>query len=98
LFQKIKGEKAMPRFIASHTMQMTEEQVISMRKNTPAPPKGLSWNLSYFDFKDGKVFCEWQAPNKETIEEYFKTIKMPFDAVYPVRLYNVAKNKFEDKA
>jgi len=88
----------MPRFIAVHTMPMTEEQLMGIFKGTTPPPKSLSWKQTYCDFKDGKFFCEWEAASKEAIEEYFKSVKMPFDAVYPVRLFNVAKKKFQDKA
>jgi len=86
----------MPRFVAVHTMPMTEEQAMALFKNMPDLPPGVSWNLTYCDFDDGKFFCEWEAPNKEIIELGFKAQNLPFDAVYPVRLYNVAKKAFED--
>jgi hypothetical protein len=91
-----KGGKAVAKFIAVHTMPMTEEQALAMAKNMPPFPKGITWKNTYSDFKDGKFFCEWDAPNKEALEQIFKSMKMPYDAVYPVRLYNVAKKKFED--
>jgi hypothetical protein len=91
-----KGVKAMPRFIAVHTMPMTEEQAMALFKSMPALPQGVSWKQTYCDFKDGKFFCEWEAPNEEIIEQAFKAQKLPFDAVYPVKLFNVAKQAFED--
>ena len=86
----------MPRFIATHTMQMTEEETMAMFKSMPPLPPGVSWKLTYCDFEDGKFFCEWEAPNKETILQIFNAQNLPFDAVYPVRLFNVAKKAFED--
>jgi hypothetical protein len=83
----------MPRFIAVHTAHFTEEQLKAVAKE--ALPAGISWKLTYCDFADGKFFCEWEAPNKEAVEQGFKARKLPFDAVYPVRLFNVAKAKFE---
>ena len=83
----------MPRFIAVHTAPFTEEQLKAGAKE--ALPAGVSWKLTYCDFDDNKFFCEWEAPNKETIEQGFKARNMPFDAVYPVRLFNVAKAEFE---
>ena len=87
----------MSRFLAVHTMPMTEEQFMGkFTKTPPTPyPKDTSWKQTYCGFKDGKFFCEWEAASKEVIEEYFKTIKMPFDAVYPVRLYNTSTKKLE---
>jgi len=84
----------MPRFIAVHSGRFTEEQLKTLAKG--ARPEGISWKLTYCDFADKKFFCEWEAPNKEMIERHFKTTKMPFDRVYPVRLFNVAKAEFEE--
>jgi hypothetical protein len=87
----------MPRFIATHTAPLTEEQLKTAAKDMVSQlPAGVSWKLTYCDFGDGKFFCEWEAPNKETIEQVFKAAQLPFDAVYPVRLFNVAKASFED--
>ena len=78
----------MPRFIAVHTAPFTEEQLKEMAK-TSFPP-GISWNRTFCDFADNKHFCEWEAPNKEAIEQVFREKNVPFDAVYPVRLFDVA--------
>ena len=82
----------MPRFMAVHTAPFTEEQIKATAKE--ALPQGFSWKLSYCDFTDHKFFCEWEAPSKEALEQGFKMKSMPFDAVYPVRLFDVAKVKF----
>ncbi len=87
----------MPKFIAVHTIPIpwTKEQWMNVLKQELPVPKGVSWNLSYCDFKDGKIFCEWDAPNKEIIERGLKAIYLPVDAIYPVEVFNVAKKKFE---
>jgi hypothetical protein len=86
----------MPRFIAVHTMPLTEEQLMEMLKNLPALPEGTTWKQTYCDFEDGKFFCEYEAPNKEIIEQGFKASNIPYDAVYPVRIFDVAKKSFQD--
>ena len=86
----------MPRFIAVHTAPFTEADLKAAAKDMPSKlPAGVSWKLTYCDFDDNKFFCEWEAPNKETIEQIFKAANMPFDAVYPVRLFDVAKAELE---
>ncbi len=86
----------MAKFIAVHTMPMTEEQLMAMLKNLPPLPEGTSWKQTYCDFTDGKFFCEYEAPNKEIIEQGFKANNLPYDAVYPVKVFNVVKKSFED--
>jgi hypothetical protein len=90
----------MPRFIAVHTMPMDEEKWDEFAKGAfekmSQLPPGVKYNLTYCGFADGKFFCDWEAPNKETVEQVFKNMEMPFDAIYPVKLFNVAKMGFED--
>jgi len=86
----------MARFIAVHTMPMNEEQFMAMLKNLPAIPAGTTYKQTYCDFQDGKFFCEWEGTNKEIIEQGFKANNIPYDAVYPVRVFNIAKMSFED--
>ena len=86
----------MPRFIAVHTADFPEEQMKAAAKDIPPKlPPGVTWKLTYCDFADNKFFCEWEAPAKEAIEQVFKTINMPYDAIYPVRLLDVAKAELE---
>ena len=87
----------LPRFIAVHTMPMTESEAIEGAKEMASKqlPPGVSWKLTYCGFADNKHFCEWEAPNKEVIEQIFKASNIPFDAVYPVRLLDVAKAELE---
>ncbi len=86
----------MAKFMAVHTMPLTKEQTLAMAKQGHATmPEGLVWKQTYCDFANQKFFCDWEAPNKEALEQYFKTVKMPFDAVYPVEIFNVAAGAFE---
>ena len=86
----------MPRFIAVHTAPFPEEQLKAAAKDMPPKlPPGVAWKLTYCGFADNKFFCEWEAPDKETIEQVFKAANMPFDAIYPVRLLDVAKAELE---
>ena len=81
----------MPRFMAVHTVPLTEAQLKATAKMVPQLPPGISWKLTYCDFGDNKFFCEWEAPNKEAIEQIFKAQSLPFDAIYPVQVFDVAK-------
>jgi len=87
----------MPRFIAVHTMPVTEEQwkERTMASEKPSFPPGVVWKVTYCDFADGKFFCECEAPTKEIVEQVLKGMGLPFDAVYPVRLFDFAKMTLE---
>jgi len=85
----------MPRFIAVHTMSITEDQWKSVAKEMVTKiPKGFSWKLTYCAFNDGKFFCEWQAPSKKALKEWL-VANTAFDDVYSVKLHNIARGKME---
>jgi hypothetical protein len=86
----------MAKFIAVHTLPtVTEENVKGMIEQvTKAIPNGFTWVQTYGDFANHKFFCEWEAPSKDALEQSLKAMNAPFEAVYPVKLYNVAKKKF----
>ena len=90
----------MPRFMAAHTVPITEEQWMEQAKKSSEQmsklPPGVVWNSTYCGFADGKFFCDWEAPNKETVEQVLKAMEMPFDAVYPVKLFSVSTMDFVD--
>lgn len=97
---KMNGGVFMARFMAVHTLPYTEKKwKEDMKTNSEMLsklPPGVSYNSTYCDFADGKFFCDWEAPNKEILEQIFKMQKMPFDAIYPVKLFIIKKMGFED--
>ena len=88
----------MPRFIAVHTLPGSEAEFLEMSKElTPRIPEGFTWKLSYCDFENHKFFCEWEAPSREALSQaFYSTYKIPFEAIYPVKLFNVATSALED--
>ena len=86
----------MPRFIAAHTLPMDEAQFMAMANDmVPKIPAGFTWKSTYCAFGDSKLFCEWDAPSKEALEQAFKANNFPFDAVHAVKLYDVASKSMQ---
>jgi len=86
----------MPRFIAVHSVPFTEEALIKYAKEErPKFPEGIIWKLTYCDFDNNKHFCEWEAPNKEALEQIFRDLNIPTDAIYTVQIFDVAKAELE---
>ncbi len=87
----------MPRFIVAHSVPFTEEVLVKYAKEEA--PKFLedkvTWLRTFCDFEGNKHFCEWEAPGKESLEAIFKRLSIPFDAIYRVKLFDVAKAKLE---
>lgn len=85
----------MPRFMAVHSIPVTEQQLTEMFNARSNFPSGVDWNQSFCDFGEGKVFCEWDAPNKEVIEALFKQSNLPYDKVYEVQRFDAKTGQLE---
>lgn len=86
----------MQRFIAVHTIPgMTEEQLTALVKNHPPFPPATICRWTYANFEEGKAFCDWVAPNREAILEWFKATNMQYDALYPVRMVDWLAQEIE---
>lgn len=86
----------MARLMAVHTLPMNEEQLMAaMKEMAPKIPQGFTYKLTYCAFGDHKFFCEWDAPSKEALEQGFRQMNMPFDAVHQVKLFEMATGKMQ---
>ena len=74
----------MPKFLSVRTLpSLTEEQIASGAKRTIAIGKeiGVRWTKSYHSTIDGKLYCEWEAPDIEAIYELGRLLQSPMDSV-----------------
>ncbi len=83
----------MPKYMVVHTAPFTEDNFFDLAKENF--PEGVAWKQTYCSFDENKFFCEWDAPRKEALEQGFQEKGIPFDAIYPVRVFNPAKPAFE---
>jgi Nickel responsive protein SCO4226-like len=86
----------MAKFMAVHTLPVDRKQALALAAQISEKPReGFVWKQSYCDFTNHKFFCDWEAPSKDALESAFKARNMPFDAIYPVEVLQVAIGKFE---
>ena len=83
----------MSRFLVAHSVVFSEEQMKELAKKPL--PEGITWMRTFCGFEDSKSFCEWQAPSREAIEQVLRQVDVSYDAIYPVRLFDVATASLE---
>lgn len=74
----------MPKFLTVRKVPpLTDEQIFSSSKRsmTVGEEIGVKWIKSYYSAKDGKLYCEWEAPSVEAIYEHAKLMNSPVDSV-----------------
>lgn len=80
----------MPRYIIERTVgSLTREEIEAVgRKSNEvlADMNGVTWIRSYISDAEGKIFCEYDAPNPEAIREHARRAGIPVDLISEVSL------------
>jgi hypothetical protein len=76
----------MPRYIVERTVgQLTQEEWNQVGEKSNAAIRelggGVVWVRSYISHAEGKVYCEYDAPSKETVIELSRMAGMPIDQI-----------------
>jgi hypothetical protein len=80
----------MPRYVIErNTGTLTKEQLDAAgRKSNQvlSEMEGVVWIRSYVSEADGKIYCEYDAPNEEAILEHARRAGLPADRVSEIAL------------
>ena len=80
----------MPRYIIERTVgSLTKEQLQAAGRKANevlAGMKDVVWIRSYVSEAEGKIYCEYDAPNTEAIREHARLAGLPADKISQVSL------------
>ena len=80
----------MPRYLIERTVgTLTREQIdAGSRRSIEAIARmpGVVWIRSYISDVDGKLYCEYEAPNPEAIREHARLAGLPVDRIIEIAL------------
>jgi hypothetical protein len=85
----------MPYFIALHPAAFTEEQLEGLARRRAEIPSEVTWRATWSAFDEGVTYCEWEAPDKASIERVFKDLEVPFRDIQAVMRFDPALVKME---
>ncbi len=80
----------MPRYIIERTVgSLSKEELEATGKKSNeviADMDGIVWIRSYVSDGEGKIYCEYDAPNAESIREHARRTGIPADKISEVSL------------
>ncbi len=80
----------MPRYIIERKVgSLSKKQLEAAAKKSNeviAGMEGVVWIRSYISDAEGKIYCEYDAPNPEAIREHGRRVGIPVDAISEVSL------------
>lgn len=79
----------MPTYLVHRTvgkLSDAEIEAAGTRSNaTLAHMPGVRWIRSYYAADEGKIYCEYEAPDLDTLFEHARRAQLPFDGGHVVR-------------
>jgi hypothetical protein len=80
----------MPRYLIERSVgTLTREQIEAGSRRSIAvlaDMPGVVWIRSFISDVDGKIYCEYEAPNQEAIREHARRVGLPVDRIIEVAL------------
>lgn len=80
----------MPRYIIERLVgSITREELAAAGKKSNevlAGMTGVVWLRSYISEAEGKIYCEYDAPNPEAIREHARRAGLPADKISEIAL------------
>ena len=80
----------MPRYLIERTVgRLTPEQIDTGSRRSidvVAGMPGVVWIRSYVSDVDGKIYCEYEAPNREAVLEHARRAGLPVDRITEIAL------------
>ena len=88
--RKICEETGKSRYLIERTVgTLTREQIDAGSRRSIevlAGMPGVVWIRSYISDSEGKIFCEYDAPNEEAVREHARRAGLPVDRIIEVAL------------
>jgi hypothetical protein len=80
----------MPRYIIERTVgSLTPEELEAGGRRSLeaiAGLEGVVWIRSYVSQTEGKIYCEYEAPNEEAVREHARRAGLPVDRISKVAM------------
>lgn len=80
----------MPRYIIERNVEglKLEDLAEAGKKSNEvlARMKGVTWIRSYVSEAEGKIYCEYEAPDKDAVREHARLAGLPADVITEIQL------------
>jgi hypothetical protein len=80
----------MPRYVIErNTGVLTSEELEAVAKRSLeaiSQMEGIVWIRSYISEEEGKIYCEYEAPNPEALREHARRADIPADRISAISL------------
>jgi hypothetical protein len=79
-------EETMPKFLTLHEESNIDRISLESRWTEISRDPRADWQMTLFNLKLGKRFCEWDAANREILEQIFDELSIPWSEIIEVEV------------
>jgi hypothetical protein len=79
-------EDAMPTFLTIHHESHVDTVTLESRWTEISRDRRAAWQATLFNVELGRRYCEWEAPNREVIEQIFRELGIKWTEILEVRV------------
>jgi hypothetical protein len=76
----------MPTFLTIHHENDVDRVTLESRWAEIAKDRRAHWQMTLFNLELGKRYCEWDAPDRETIEQILKELGVKWTEILEVNV------------
>lgn len=84
----------MPRFIAVHPGSFKEEDLAGLAQRRDEMPPGVTWLCTWCGAGEPVTYCDWEAPDAESVIGVLDKFQVPYEAVREVRYFEPDAGRF----
>jgi len=84
----------MPRFIAVHPGSFKEEDLAGLAQRRDEMPADVTWRCTWCGTSEGVTYCEWEAPDTQSVAGVLEKFRVPCDALHEVRYFEPEAGRF----
>ena len=84
----------MPRFIAVHPGSFKEEDLAGLAQRRGEMPADVTWLCTWCGTGDAVAYCDWEAPDAQSIVGVLEKFGVPYEVVREVRYFEPDAGRF----
>ncbi len=83
----------MRRYLTIHHETAVDRVLLESRWTEIAMDSRAEWIMTAFNLEQGRRWCEWVAPNSETIEEIFRDLGIKWTEILEVEVTRASQQR-----
>lgn len=83
----------MPKYLTIHHETLIDKVLLESRWTEISMDTRALWEMTLFNLEQGRRWCEWDAPNRQVIEQIFDELGIKWTEILEVEVTTASKSR-----